>query len=39
MDAMGINSCLRISVMPYNNQQDIIRFISELKSALSLLNE
>lgn len=39
MDAMGINGCLRISVMPYNNQQDIIRFISALKSALLLLNE
>lgn len=39
MDALGISGCLRISVMPYNNQQDIDKFINAVKFALSILND
>ncbi|HEF8771111.1 TPA: cysteine desulfurase CsdA [Providencia stuartii] len=39
MDAMAISGCLRISVMPYNDQQDIDKFINAVKFALSILND
>ncbi|MBG5919504.1 cysteine desulfurase CsdA [Providencia stuartii] len=39
MDALDIRGCLRISVMPYNNLQDIDKFINALKFALSILND
>ncbi len=39
MDALNIRGCLRISVMPYNNKQDIDQFIKAIKFALSILND
>lgn len=39
MDAIAITGCLRISVMPYNDQQDIDKFINAVKFALSILND
>ena len=39
MDALKISGCLRISVMPYNNRQDIDKFINAVKYALSILND
>lgn len=39
MDAIAIGGCLRISVMPYNDQQDIDKFINAVKFALSILND
>lgn len=39
MDALNISGCLRISAMPYNNKQDIDKFINSVKFALSILND
>ncbi|MBC8652734.1 cysteine desulfurase CsdA [Providencia vermicola] len=39
MDALNISGCLRISVMPYNNQQDINKFIDAVTLSLSILND
>ncbi|SUC36637.1 Cysteine sulfinate desulfinase [Providencia rustigianii] len=39
MDSLKISGCLRISAMPYNNKQDIDKFINSVKFALSILND
>ncbi|MBS0923448.1 cysteine desulfurase CsdA [Providencia sp. JGM181] len=39
MDSLNISGCLRISAMPYNNKQDIDKFIDSVKFALSILND
>ncbi len=39
LDALGINGCLRVSFMPYNNYQDADKLVSAVKFALSLLND
>lgn len=39
MDALNISGCLRISMMPYNNQQDVDKFIDAVTVSLSILNE
>lgn len=39
MDALNISGCLRISMMPYNNQQDVDKFIDAVTTSLSILNE
>lgn len=39
MDSLNISGCLRISAMPYNNRQDIDKFIDSVKFALSILND
>ncbi|CAG9427789.1 cysteine desulfurase CsdA [Providencia alcalifaciens] len=39
MDSLNISGCLRISAMPYNNRQDIDKFIYSVKFALSILND
>lgn len=37
MDKLGCHGVIRISLMPYNNQQDIDSFISALQNAIELL--
>lgn len=37
MDKLGCHGVMRISLMPYNNQQDIDSFISALQNAIELL--
>lgn len=39
MDALNISGCLRISVMPYNNLQDIDKLINAVTLSLSILND
>lgn len=39
MDALNISGCIRISVMPYNNLQDIDKLIKAVTFSLSILND
>lgn len=39
MDALNISGCIRISVMPYNNLQDIDKLIHAVTFSLSILND
>lgn len=39
MDALNISGCLRISMMPYNNLQDVDKFIDATTYSLSILND
>ncbi|MWP48941.1 MULTISPECIES: cysteine desulfurase CsdA [unclassified Gilliamella] len=37
MNKLGCHGAVRVSLMPYNNQQDVDKFILELKSAIEIL--
>ncbi|WP_091120277.1 cysteine desulfurase CsdA [Gilliamella intestini] len=37
MNKLGCHGAVRVSLMPYNNQQDMDKFILELKSAIEIL--
>ncbi|WP_237410307.1 cysteine desulfurase CsdA [Gilliamella sp. Pas-s95] len=37
MNKLGCHGAIRLSLMPYNNQQDVDKFISELQSAIEIL--
>lgn len=37
MDKLGCHGVIRISIMPYNNQQDIDSFVTALKNAIEVL--
>jgi cysteine sulfinate desulfinase len=37
MNKLGCHGAIRLSLMPYNNQQDVDKFISELQNAIEIL--
>ena len=37
MDKLGCHGVIRISIMPYNNQQDIDSFVTALENAIEIL--